>query len=87
MEDQNFVRRIQEKIERLTSRPIELRIDHAEGNRLQVEFDREVPLVVIGSNIFRYSGFARMSIEYAVASIRKQREIDLLEFHLLLARN
>ena len=87
MDDQDFVRRIQEKIERLSNHPIELRIDLTEGNRLWVDLDREVPLVVLGGNIFKYSGFARMSIEYAVASIQRQREIDLLEFHLLLARN
>lgn len=87
MDDQEFLRRMQEKIERLTNRPIELRIDHTEDTRLLVEFNQEIPLVVLGSNIFRYSGFARMSVEYAVASIQRQREIDPLEFHLLLARN
>lgn len=87
MDDQDFVHRIQDKIERLSNRPIELRVDHTEGNRLWVDLNREVPLVVLGGNIFKYSGFARMSIEYAVASIQRQREIDLLEFHLLLARN
>ena len=86
-DDQEFVRRIQEKIQRLTGRSVELRIDQTEGNRLQVELAREVPLVVLGFNIFKYSGFARMSIEYAVASIQRRREIDLFEFHLLLARN
>ena len=35
----------------------------------------------------RYAGFARMCIEYAAASIQEQRPIDMLEFHLLLARN
>ena len=87
MDDQEFVRRIQEKIQRLTGRSIELRVDHQEAGQLQVELDREVPQVVLGANIFRYSGFARMCVEYAVASIRQQRPIDELEFHLLLARN
>ena len=53
----------------------------------EVDFNREVPLIVLGSNAVRYSGFARMCIEYAVASVRERREIDLMEFHLLLARN
>ncbi len=87
MEDQRFVNRIHEKIERLTGRQIELQIDQEEVNQLQVELEREVPLVVLGTNIFQYSGFARMCIEYAVESIRKERAIDMMEFHLLLARN
>ena len=87
MDDQEFVRRIQEKIERLTGRSVELSIDHREANQLQLELQREVPLVVLGSNIARYPGFARMCVEYTVASIRQQRPINQLEFQLLLARN
>ena len=87
MDDQQFIDRISEKIERLTGRRVELQIDHADASKLDVDLDREVPLVMLGTNIFRYSGFARLCIEYAAASIQKQRPIDLLEFHLLLARN
>ena len=87
MDDQKFIHCISEKIERLTGRHIELQVDHEDTSKLQVELDREVPLVVLGANIFQYSGFARMCIEYATASIQRQRPIDLLEFHLLLARN
>ncbi len=71
----------------MTGRSIQLEIDQEETNQLKVEFHREVPLVVLGANIFQYSGFARMCVEYAVESIRQQRPIDVLEFHLLLARN
>jgi len=87
MDDQQFADSIQRKIERLTERSIEFQVDREEADQLQVDLEREVPLVVMGSNIFQYSGFARMCIEYAVASIRQQRPIDMLEFHLLLARN
>ena len=87
MEDAEFTRRIQEKIERLTETSIDLRIDHDEPSQFQVEFQREVPQVVLGANVYEYSGFARMCVEYAVASIRRQRPIEMLEFHLLLARN
>ena len=87
MENQEFVLRMKEKIERLTERAIELRIDPGDETHLEVDFNREVPLVVFGSNAVRYSGFARMCIEYAVASLRERREINLMEFHLLLARN
>ena len=87
MDDERFIHRIQEKIERLTGCSIELEIDHEQGNQLQVELEREVPLVVMGSNVITYSGFARMCVEYAVASIRQKRPMQMLEFHLLLARN
>ncbi len=87
MNDQQFIDRIQEKIENLTEREIELRIDDDNGGQLEVDFSREVPLVVMGHNIFEYSGFARLCTEYAVASIRQQRVIPEIEFQLLLARN
>ena len=87
MNDQEFIDRIQDKIENLTGRDIELRIDDDEGGQLQVDFSRDVPLVVMGHNILQYSGFARLCTEYAVASIRQQREIPEIEFQMLLARN
>ena len=87
MDDEQFLERIHQKIERLTGRAIQLEIDQEETNQLKVELEREVPLVVLGANVFRYSGFARMCVESAVESIRQQRPIDVLEFHLLLARN
>ena len=87
MNDQEFMDRIQEKIERLTDREIELRVDEDDGVHLGVDFSRDVPVVVMGRNIFEYSGFARQCTEYAVASIRQQREIPEIEFQLLLSRN
>ncbi len=87
MEDDEFLDRIQMKIQRLTQKRIELRVDHEDANQLLVELEREVPLVILGSNVLEFSGFARMCIEYVVESIRKHRALDLLEFHLLLARN
>jgi hypothetical protein len=41
----------------------------------------------MGRNILEYAGFARMCVEYAVESIRQQRAITPIEFHMLLARN
>ena len=87
MENQQFVQRLHDKIERLTEGRIDLEIDFEDGSQLRVELERETPLVVLGSNIFVFSGFARMCVEYAVESIRKQRPIEILEFQMLLARN
>ena len=87
MEDAEFLDRIQEKIQMLTQKKIELRLDHEDANQLLVELEREVPLVILGSNVLQFSGFARMCVEYVVESIRQRRPLELLEFHLLLARN
>lgn len=87
MDNDEFIRRIRNKIQRLTNGAIDLRVDVENHNRLQVDLDDEVPQVTLGANIYRYSGFARMCVEYAVASIRERRELETLEFHLLLARN
>jgi hypothetical protein len=87
LDDQEFIDRIQEKIERLTGRMVELRIDPEDHSQLGVELEREVPLVIMGRNILEYAGFARMCVEYAVESIRQQRAITPIEFHMLLARN
>ena len=87
MEDAEFIHRIREKIERLTATSVELDIDHNDPQQFQVDFSLEVPRVVLGANVYEYSGFARMCVEYAVASIRQQRPIEMMEFHLLLSRN
>ena len=87
MDDNQFVHRVREKIERLTGCRVDVQVDHQNGSNLEVELAGEVPVVVMGANIFQYSGFARMCIEYAAASIQRQRNLDLFEFHLLLGRN
>ena len=87
MEDVEFVERIREKIERMSGRQVELRIDAEDPSQLGVELSGDMPLVILGDNVMEYSGFARMGIEYAVACIREERTIDPVEFHVLLARN
>ncbi len=87
MDDDQFVQNIVEKIERMTGCRANVEVDHLDPGRLEVELDRETPRVILGANIFKYAGFARMCIEYATASIQRKRPIDVLEFHLLLARN
>ena len=87
MDDQEFLDRIRMKIERLTGVGIQLHLDTANDNQLKVELDRPIPEVTLGSHVLQYSGFARMAVEFAVASIHERRELGLLEFHVLLARN
>ena len=87
MKDNEFLGRIQEKIERLTGRQVNLHIDEKDVSQMGVQLDGELPTVILGRNALDYSGFARMGIEYAVACIRQERTIDREEFHVLLARN
>ena len=87
MENDEFIQRIREKIERLTDGPVDLRVDVEDLNRIQIDLDPGAPQVTLGANIYKYSGFARMCVEYAVASIRERRDLEALEFHMLLARN
>ncbi len=87
METQEFIAKMKAKIENLTGMEIRLYIDEIEKGQIKVELDRPVPDVTMGSNAIDYPGFARMAIEYAVAAIRKQRDLEPLEFHMLLVRN
>ena len=87
MEDEDFIDQMKAKIENLTRSEIKLYLDSIDNNQIKVKLDGQIPEVTVGSNVLQYSGFARMGIEYAVASIREGRELGPLEFHVLLARN
>ena len=87
MQDQEFLAKIKEKIERVTSSEIRLQLDVINKNQIKVDLDQAIPEVTLGSHVIEYSGFSRMAIEYVVASIRERRELGSLEFHILLARN
>ena len=87
MDDREFLDQIKAKIERLTGTVIRISLDTTEENQMKVDWDLPVPEVTLGSNVLEYSGFARMSVEYAVASVRERRNLGPLEFHVLLARN
>ncbi len=78
---------MQAKIERLTGGPISLVIDEVDAKKLEVTLEGMIPRVMMGSAVRAYPGFARMCVEYAVASIREGREIGPLEFQVLLGRN
>lgn len=87
MDDQQFIARVRAKIERLTGRDIDFEIDYDDKSKLGVDPLASTPRVIVGANLLQYSGFARMAVEYAVASIREGREIPPMEFQLLLSRN
>ena len=87
MDDEEFIGQIKAKIERLTGADIVLHLDTEDQGRMNVELSGQSPEVTLGSGVLEYSGFARMAIEYAVASIRGNRELSSLEFRALLVRN
>ncbi len=87
MDDDAFVARLKDKLERITDRDVESRVVDEDPNYLGVDLEGLIPRVVLGSNIYDYPGFARMCLEYAAASINESRHIGELEFHMLLARN
>jgi hypothetical protein len=87
LDDTEFLRRMEDKIRRLTGREVVLRLDETESDQMSIDLNGPGPVITLGSYAVRYSGFARMALEYAVASIREGREISQLEFHMLLSRN
>ena len=87
MDDQEFLDRIKAKLERLTDTEIHLELDTEDAEKLQVSLQSGTAFVTLGSNVLEYSGFARMAVEYVVASIRNGRELETLEFQMLLSRN
>lgn len=87
MDDDEFLNKILVKIERMTGKEIQLDVDRDNESRITVDFADIVPQVILGFGVLQYPGFARMAVEYVVASITRNREIDQLEFHVLLQRN
>ena len=87
MDDKEFLKRMKAKIETMAGRPVSMVVDRTKADRLEVEPVGQEPKVVVGDAVLKYPGFARMCIEYAVASIRRGRRISALEFHMVLGRN
>jgi len=87
MDDQEFVVRMKEKIQRLTGKEVELVLGGPEDEQVSVDLGGPIPKVVVTPLVLKAPGLARMSIEYAVASIKKGEEVSPLEFYMILRRN
>ena len=87
MDDEEFARRIKEKIEHLTAREVDLVVDSEGVDSVAVEMTTATLRVVIGAQLLKHAGLVRMAIEYVVACIKKGRELQPLEFQMLLRRN
>ena len=87
MDDQEFLYSMRAKIKRLTGKEVQVKINQTEESHLAVELSGPVPWVTLGSGVLKYPGFARIAVEYAVACIRQERNIEWLEFQVMLQRN
>jgi len=87
MNDNQFLDNMHRKIEKMAGRVVDLVLDEADQERMEVNLKGLRPKIYVGSAVLKYPGFGRMCVEYAVESIRRGREMGLLEFHMVLGRN
>jgi hypothetical protein len=87
MDDEEFVRRIKEKIQRLTAREVDLVVDPEAADSVVLEMNEDTLRVVMGADLLKHAGLVRMAIEYVVACVKEGRELQPLEFQLRLRRN
>lgn len=85
MDDAEFLRRMQERIQESTRSPVELAL--GEEGEFSVDLDRPVPKVVMGRDALTYAGRARMLAQYAILCLRERRQVPEQEFLLFLRRN
>ena len=87
MDDAEFIRRMQERIEESTGVAVSLELDHDQRDEVEVFFTDAKPRVVMGADALDHAGLARMFIQYAILSIREGRKVDHEEFTRFLRRN
>lgn len=87
MDDAEFLRRLQERIERSAGENIELVVDYDHPGRVAVDFSGARPKVILGAHALKYPGLARMFMQYAMLALRQRRPIQEQEFLLFLRRN
>ena len=87
MNNDEFLDRLSEKISELTNTSINLTIDPDNEWGISIELEDALAQITIGTAAIGYPGFARMCVEFAVASIRERREITPFEFQFVLQRN
>lgn len=87
MDDAEFLRRLQERIERSTGTAIELALDYDNPGRVAVDLHGPLPKVIFGVHILKYPGLARMFMQYAILCLRERRPVKEQEFLLYLRRN
>jgi protein-disulfide isomerase-like protein with CxxC motif len=87
MDDADFIRRIQDRIQESTGVPVTLELDHDQRDEVEVFFTDQKPRIVMGADALEHAGLARMFIQYAILSIREGRKVTQDEFTRFLRRN
>ncbi|MBI4336569.1 MAG: hypothetical protein HY683_01890 [Chloroflexi bacterium] len=87
MENEEFLRRAQQRIEQSTGKAIELAVQQDQPRSVKIDFSTAVPKVYFGADALVYPGMARMFIQYAILSLREGRRISEEEFLHFLRRN
>ncbi|MFN3974234.1 MAG: hypothetical protein ACK4K2_03005 [Dehalococcoidia bacterium] len=87
MDDAEFLRRLQERIERSTGMTIQLTLDHENPGRVAVDLEGPLPKVVFGAHVLKYPGLARMFMQYTILCLKERRPVAEQEFLLYLRRN
>jgi hypothetical protein len=87
VDDQEFLRRLKQRIEESTGVSVELQLNLEEPGGIAVDFSLPVPKVVMGADALRYSGLARMFLQFIILCLREKRQVGQEEFLLFLRRN
>lgn len=87
MEDDQFIVRIRDRIERGSKTDVRLDIDYEDPATFQIEFSVGQPRVVLGAGVLEHAGLARLYMEYAILCLREGRMVGQEEFLVFLRRN
>jgi hypothetical protein len=87
MDDSEFIRRIQQRIQEGAATAVDVELDHRNPRAFEVELSRPIPQIIMGADVLKYPGLARMFIQYAVLCLRERRKVEDLEFRAFLRRN
>lgn len=87
MEDSEFLRRMQQRIEASAGVSVDLELSDGRAGSIEVELTHAVPRVVMGTDALKYPGLARMFMQYAILCLRQGQKIPTFEFLMFLRRN
>ena len=87
MEDAEFLRRMQERIQESTGMTVDLEVGQENGGAIEVHLSPAIPRIVVGADALQYPGLARMFLQYAILCLRQGRKATNQELLLFLRRN
>ena len=87
MDDDQFIQRMQQRIQESTGVEVSLELDHEQTGEVDVFLTDAQPRVVMGADALKHAGLARMFIQYAILCIKEGRKVDHEEFTIFLRRN